>query len=384
MPADTSCDIAIIGGGLAGGLLAYALSVKRPDLTLRVIEPGAVLGGNHIWSFHETDVAPDHRWIVAPFISQSWQDYDVRFPAHVRTLSGTYHSIRSDGFDAKLRAGLPGDAVIRAGAVEATPTRVVLDDQHVVTAAGVIDARGAADVTKLDMGWQKFVGLELRTDSPHGLTRPIIMDATVPQIDGYRFVYVLPFGPDRLFIEDTYYSDGADFDRMTLDARIIDYANANGWPVADVIHREEGALPVTMGGDFEGYWQSGGPGVAKIGARAALFHATTGYSLPDAVRTAAMIAALPDLSGAALHDTLHAYAHKRWECGSFYRLLDRMLFRAAEPDGRYKVLERFYSLRPGLIARFYAGRTNAFDKMRILAGKPPVPFGRALKVLKET
>src|SRR3546814_18600308 len=62
----------------------------------------------------------------------------------------------------------------------------------------------------------------------HGLARPIIMDARVPQIDGYRFVYLLPFSPDRLFVEDTYYSDGPDIDADVLKARIGEYGGASG------------------------------------------------------------------------------------------------------------------------------------------------------------
>src|SRR3546814_8812653 len=36
------CDIAIVGGGLAGGLAALAFAAKRPDLDVRLIEAGAV------------------------------------------------------------------------------------------------------------------------------------------------------------------------------------------------------------------------------------------------------------------------------------------------------------------------------------------------------
>jgi lycopene beta-cyclase len=379
----TTTDIAIVGGGLAGGLTAYALSVKRPDLSIRLIEPAPVLGGNHVWSFFETDIAPEDRWIVEPFVSHRWQGYDVAFPAHRRTLDGVFHSIRSQDFDVKLRALLPTEAPVRAAAVEVTATRVALNDQTSIDAKGVIDARGGADFSKLEAGWQKFVGLELRTAKPHGVTRPMVMDASVEQIDGYRFVYVLPFAEDRLFVEDTYYSDGPEFDRKTIEARVLAYAAAHGWDVAAIVHSEEGALPVTMGGDFDAYWASGEGSAGRIGARAALFHATTGFSLPDAVRTAAMIARLPDLSGQVLADALEAHARAAWARGSFYRLLDRMLFRVAEPEKRYKVLERFYTLRPELIQRFYAGRTTVFDKMRILAGKPPVPFFKAFTVLRE-
>jgi lycopene beta-cyclase len=45
------------------------------------------------------------------------------------------------------------------------------------------------------------------------------------------------------------------------------------------------------------------------------------------------------------------------------------------------VLERFYRLSPGLIARFYAGQSTLYDKVRILSGKPPIPIGRAAAIL---
>ena len=77
-------------------------------------------------------------------------------------------------------------------------------------------------------------------------------------------------------------------------------------------------------------------------------------------------------------------ARRCWADRSFYRLLDRMLFRAAAPAERYRVLERFYTLRAGIVGRFYAGRSTFADKLRILSGKPPVPIGRALAGLKET
>jgi lycopene beta-cyclase len=377
------CDLAIVGGGLAGGLIAYALSIRRPELVVRLVEPGPAFGGNHVWSFFSNDIAPDDRWIVAPFVDHSWNGYEVRFPDYRRNFGVQYNSIRSPSFDSRLRAALPKTVPVEAAAVHLTRTTVSLNTQAVLRAKGVIDARGASKTGLLDMGWQKFVGLEVRTTVPHGLDGPIIMDASVDQFDGYRFVYVLPFAPDRLFIEDTYYSDGPALDQDTLAARIADYAAAQGWQIAETISRETGALPVTLGGNFEAYWQSGGD-AGKVGMRAGLFHPATGYSLPDAVRTASMICAMKDISGDTLADALHAQAQARWQTGGFYRLLNRMVFRAATPAERFRIYQRFYRLRAPLIERFYAGRSTTFDKMRVLAGKPPVPIGRALKVLQET
>jgi lycopene beta-cyclase len=361
--------ITILGGGLAGGLIAYALSQKRPEVPFVLHERAETLGGNHVWSFFDGDVAAEDRWLVEPFISHSWQGYDVLFPELRRTLTSRYNSIESEQFDTVLRRALPAERLRLGSTVAAVPEEAE---------GAVIDTRGPGDLATLDAGWQKFVGLELHTAEPHGLTRPIVMDATVEQIDGYRFVYVLPFGPQTLFIEDTYYSDGPDLDVEAVKARIHDYARARGWAVTPANRQEAGVLPVVVRGDFDAYWASTGTGMAKAGMRAGLFHATTGYSLPDAVRLAARIARAPDLSAAALERLTHGHAARAWRRRGFYRLLDTMLFRAARPDERYRVMQRFYGLPEPLIQRFYAAETSVFDKLRILTGNPPIPIPRAI------
>ncbi len=72
------------------------------------------------------------------------------------------------------------------------------------------------------------------------------------------------------------------------------------------------------------------------------------------------------------------------EIAGFYRMLDIMLFRAARPEERYRIMERFYRLNPDLIARFYAAESTPYDKLRILTGKPPIPIPRALNAILRT
>lgn len=383
MPSTITCDLAIVGGGLAGSLVALALAKKRPGLDVRIIESAGAIGGNHVWSFFADDVSAEDRWIVAPLISHGWTAYDVAFPAHARTFRMGYYSIESSRLDQVVRSELPEKALLmRRKVLAAGPRAVVLADGDRIEARGVIDARGPGDLGLLDLGWQKFVGREYRLSEAHDDPRPMVMDATVPQSDGYRFVYCLPFAATRMFVEDTYYSDGPELDAAALRARTDAYVAARGWQVDRVAHEEAGVLPVVMGGDFEAYWQSGGNKTAKAGMRAGLFHPTTGYSLPDAVRTAALIAEADDLSGKGLHDLTHGFARRLWKARGFYRMLDTMLFKAAEPDERYRILERFYRLDPRLIGRFYAGRSTVLDKLRVLTGKPPVPLGRAVAAIR--
>lgn len=376
MKADIKCEVAIVGGGLAGGLIALALAEREPELDVRIVEPGAILGGNHLWSFFDSDIDPGHLWLLVPLICHRWKAYDVGFPAHRRTLTAGYNSIESERFDAVVRKALPRDRIVRATALSVDPDNISLDDGRTIEARLVIDARGPGDLSLLDIGWQKFLGQLLRIEGGHGLDRPIVMDATVPQLDGYRFVYCLPFDAESVFVEDTYYSDGPEIDAEALRQRIAAYAATRGWAITAVEREETGVLPVAMGGDFPAYWASGGE-TAKAGMRAGLFHPTTGYSLPDAVRLAIRIADDP-FAGA---EASQAYDELRWAERGFYRMLDTMLFRAAEPEQRYKVLERFYRLSPDLIGRFYAGRSTLADKVRILSGKPPIPIGRAVRAI---
>ncbi|MBN8815859.1 MAG: lycopene beta-cyclase CrtY [Sphingomonas sp.] len=381
MPAIIQCDVAIVGGGLAGGLIALALRKKRPDIDVRLIEPGPI-GGDHVWSFFSGDVVEADRWLAAPLVSYRWPAYDVAFPGHRQTLDQSYYSIESERFAGVVGAALTPDQRIAAKAVGVGAGAVVLANGDRIEARGVIDARGAADMSALELGWQKFAGRELVLVEPHGIERPIVMDATVDQIDGYRFVYCLPFGERRMFVEDTYYSDTPDIDRAVLNERILAYAASRGWHVESIGREESGALPVAIGGDFDALWGVGGAKIAKAGLRAGLFHPTTGYSLPDAIRLAVAVAEASDLSSAALHDLTYRMAKRAWDDRGFYRMLDAMLFHAAEPEERYRIFERFYRLNPALIGRFYAGRSTMRDKARILTGKPPIPIGRAIAAIR--
>ena len=379
MSSSSLCPLIIAGGGLAGCLTALALAARRPEVPFLLVEQGETFGGNHSWSFFDADVAPEDRWLVEPALEASWDGYSVHFPARERILPEGYHSLSSARLDAAMRARLHPDRY-RLGApiAEIEPGGVRLASGDTISAAAIIDARGPDRLDALDLGWQKFVGCEYRLAAPHGLDRPIVMDATVDQIDGYRFVYCLPFAEDRLLIEDTYYSSAPDLDRNALHARIRAYAQARGWQI-DALEREEsGVLPVAMGGDFERFWPRG-ERVGRIGLRGGFFHPVTGYSLPDAVRTATLIARQPDFAGLA--ERLRAEAARLWRQRRFYRLLSKMLFRAAAPDRRYRVLEHFYRLPQDVVARFYAGRSTAADRLRILSGRPPVPVGRALRAV---
>ena len=372
-------DVAFVGGGLANGLAAYRLATTRPDLAIRLFEAGEAVGGNHTWSYHEGDLgAGGHDWL-APFVTYRWNAYEVRFPDRSRRVGTGYRSVASERFRAVLEATL-GDAIETHAPVRAVTANSVVLDGRTVEASCVIDGRGHSPSPHLRLGFQKFLGQEIELAAPHGLAQPIIMDATVAQADGYRFVYVLPLTPTRLLVEDTYYADGPDLDEDRLRGSIDAYLKAHGWVAPTVLREERGVLPIDIDGDIDAFWDAKN-GVAASGLAAGLFHPTTGYSLPDAVRLADLLAGLPDLSSDAVFAATRRHAVETWHARSFFRMLNRLLFFAGVSSKRYKILQHFYRLPDPLVSRFYAAQLRTFDKVKILTGRPPVPFGNALKVL---
>lgn len=372
-------DLVLVGGGLANGLIALRLAQLRPELRVALVEAGPALGGNHTWSLFDADLTPDQREWTAALVAHQWESYTVRFPRRQRVLPMGYRSTTSEKLAAALTAALPAENIfLSAPAVSVAADRVILADQRQLNAQAVIDGRGYRPSPHLELCWQKFVGQELELAAPHGLTGPVIMDATVPQYDGYRFVYVLPLGPNRVLVEDTYFSDADELSEAAVSARITDYVASQGWTVIQTLREEAGVLPMAIGGDIEQLWDDGTPGVGMTGLQAALFQPATGYSFPDAARSADLIAALPVIDSVGVYQALREHSVRNWRATGFYRYLNLLLFKGAKPDERYRVLERFYGMSDGLIRRFYAGKSTVADRARILIGKPPISVRRAI------
>lgn len=366
-------DLILVGAGLANGLIAWRLSQLRPELRLLVLESASHPGGNHTWSFQASDLTSTELAWLEPLIGARWDGYEVRFPERFRRFESAYCSIFSPCFAQVIGEALGSSLRTDTRIAACGPDWVVLDDGTRIEARAVIDGRGAEPSPDIALGYQAFLGQEIRLSEPHGLRSPILMDATVSQGEGYRFVYVLPFAEDRLLIEDTHYIDDDKVDSHQLRAHISAYADSQGWVVAEVLREEQGVLPITLAGDFDAFWRAAKE-QPRSGLRAGLFHATTGYSLPHAVRLADQIATAASVDAPDLYRLIVQQAEQEWRRQGFFRLLNRMLFLAGRPQDRWRVMQRFYGLSAGLIQRFYAGRLSVGDKLRILTGKPPVPL----------
>jgi lycopene beta-cyclase len=354
----------IAGGGLAGSLAAIAMAKMRPEIPILLVEESERFGGDHIWPFYDEDLGAEERSLVEPLIGRAWQGYYVAFPGHSRKFKATYSCVRSAQLDAAVREALrPDQYRLGTKVVAVRDNELVLVGGEKLKADGAVDARGAANLSMLELGWRKFFAREFVFAQPHKVDRPVLMDATVEQTDALRFFQCLPFTDTRMQIDDCCYSENSDVPADGA-ARIEAYISLRNWKKRRMLREETGALPVALGGDFGGFWRVGGARVAKLGLRGGFFHPTTGYTLADAARTALLLTQQRDFTGAVLHDLFEQEANALWRKREPYRSFNSALFRAPLQDRR-GLFQAFYDTDPALISRFHAGTLGMIDRMKL-------------------
>jgi lycopene beta-cyclase len=333
------------------------------------------------------DDAREHARLLAwlmPLVDARWSRHRVRFPGFARQLDGEYLCIRSVNLARTTAAALEG----AAGTVLTGRTVRALDRHTVRLATGeelrgsvVLDARGD-DPSSYDgrTGFQKFLGweIELASAAPPRFAVPLLMDATVAQTDGFRFVYVLPFSASRLLVEDTYFSRSGSFDARTVRTRLRDYLRANGITDFALVREEAGILPMPWGRP-----RREASDTLAVGYRGGLFHPGTGYSLGRAARVAHRIASVlqePPVGERtrSVHDALTGL-RRAWSVDDrFARLLNRLAFNLVPPTWlRQHVFARVYRLPQATLDRFYAGRTSLRDRLALATAPLRIPLSLA-------
>ncbi len=379
-------DVLVVGGGLAGGLAALALIEHAPSLRVLLIEGNANLSGNHTWCCHRSDIemvlgdsAP--RWFTR-ILSHEWSAYAVRFPRYDRQIEGDYFCVTSERLRAALVAAHAHGALgltLGDPAASMQTHRVKLASGRTISGALVIDARGVlGDAGATGTGFQKFLGWEIEVaDEPHPFGAfPILMDATVKQVDGYRFVYTLPFSSHRVLVEDTYFSQTATLDEEQIRIRLTNYLSSHGIAEFRIVREERGVLPMPWrdrSGDAD-------RAAVTIGYRGGFFHPATGYSLGQAVSAAERVALAA--AGASLENLAPAVRKSVDDLRallasdtSFARKLNFLAFAAARARGlRGLVFSRVYRMSEAFLRRFYAARLTRRDRLALLAGAARLPL----------
>ena len=375
---DEIFDYVLLGGGLQNVLIALALLANRPNVRLAVVERGESVGGNHIWCFHAGDLSEQMAALVEPMVVRRWVGYDVAFPALERRMTEPYAAVSSAALGNALGnalrdhpscALLTGKVAVRIGGDE-----VLLDDGTVLRAQVVVEALGPdRRAPARGDGFQKFLGLELRLARPVNRDVPLVMDARVEQLDGFRFYYVLPLQPDTVLVEETRFSSSPHIDREAFRQGVLAYAEGLGVEVAEICREELGVLPLPVRQSPGRRRSENGSYVA--GYQGGWFHPVSAYSFPIAAKVAEVVGSTPSHQ---LADAWASLVRDHARRARFAFLLNRLFFTAFAEGDRRNVIQGFYRLPAATIRRFYSLSLTPLDCARILCGRAPKGFSLRL------
>jgi lycopene beta-cyclase len=380
-PDAFDADYLLVGGGLQNALILLALATRQPTASVLLLEQGEVIGGNHIWSFQALDLPDSALDWARPIIEYEWPGYQLHFDDSARWVQGVYRSLSSEHLHRLVTDAAAAsrhiDPRLGTPVSQVAGQTVTLADGTRLRGRVVVDARGPEAARPMGSGrfaggYQKFVGLECRLATPTDLTAPILMDSRCAQRDGFRFHYVLPFAPDRVLIEDTYFSNDAGLDVDALSRGIVADAPSLGLDVAEVLRTEVGVLPMPAWSHFRAARASPIPG----GYAGGWFNPGTGYSLAAAVRLAEHLSSVPaaETFGREWRRLIRAMGIQ----AHFLAFLNLLMFGFFHGPKRQRLMQRFYLVSDSVIHRFFAMRNNPVDMWRIMyVGAPWTPKGWA-------
>ncbi len=357
--------VLIAGGGVAGCLAALALARLRPDVPILIVEEDERFGGDRRRLMFAAELnGADENGLIGALGGEFWPGFYVAFPGFSRNLKATLMSFGPDAMHLAMTATLKPDQYrLGTRVVAVRDDALVLDGGEEIKAEGAIDARGAANLSMLELLYEARLERDYRLVAPHRVDRPVLIDAHGGAVEGVGHIRCVPIDADRIAIADIRLGEQAQPDEGAA-ARIEAYLALRGWTAAETEAERSVSRPLPIGGDFASFWRIGGARVAKLGLRGGFVHPATGRATADAVRNALALAAQSDFSGAALHDLFEARARATWKKRAFLRETNAAIA-AAAPDARRAMIEGLYAADPGLIERFHADRLGLLERRKV-------------------
>lgn len=354
----------IAGDGVSAALAALAVAQRRPDLPLLLVGEAERFGGDRLLFVLDGQLDEEERAFLDPLTAARWDGFYVSFPGRSRKLKLACRLVSPDLIDAAVRRDVPEERLLTGRKIVAVrDTSLLLDGGDSLAGDGALDARAWAQQTTLDLGWRHVVARTYDFAAPHRVDLPVLVDSTAAGGPACAHFTLMPLSPTRLLVEHVRYAASPEPAGASGVAGIEPYLRLRGWSGGEIVDETEAALPIALGGDFAAYYRIGGARVAKIGPRGGFFFPTLGSPLPDAVRTALILAHQRDLTGPALHETFEQEALALWKRREPQRGFDRRLLAGQGCTA----LESLFGLEPALIDRYFGERLGMFDRRKLAA-----------------
>lgn len=307
MTTDSS-KVLIVGTGVSALLLARSLLSRNVCTSLTLIGPRQRIRPYRLsyWSDSPTpfDDHCDMHWSTLSVIAADGREMRSPLERHA------YRSFKARAWAEAWRSELQSDARVRF--VEEPVLRV--EDQTVAASAYTERERMTADWVFVSGGplafapdaWQRFCGWEIEASAASvDMQSARLLDFRTEAAHDFRFVYLLPLGPQRFFVEHVSYQP-CDYD-AALGHYLRDVLGLEDWRL---VQREKGETPL-----YRQPPPRNAGRVVRIGVHAGLAKASTGYALTRMWRDAEAIATALAAGGQPAGE---------FASGPFYTMADRL------------------------------------------------------------
>ncbi len=290
---DNLHDIGVLGSGPAAMCIAAACARRGASVALIAPEPESPWKPNYcLWA----DELPEG---MEDLIEQVWAEACVVTPWRSQVLERPYVKL-----DTRALQGFLWNT-LRSGSVHVTSdratrldhrqgeTRVHIEDGSTKRVRVVIDASGAGSrfiqrVHRRAPAFQTAFGLLLRAPN-HGFdpNRMVLMDFR--EVSSHAsgppsFLYVLPLGEDRLFIEETSLARRPAMRLDVLSARLDTRLGRLGLEQCERLSEEHCSIPMGLG------LPKPRQPLVPFGAAGAMVHPASGYLISRVLRQADPVA----------------------------------------------------------------------------------------------
>ncbi|UOG92785.1 MAG: lycopene cyclase family protein [Candidatus Thiothrix sulfatifontis] len=375
-------DLAIIGGGCAGLMLAhYLLQQAPPQIRILLLESRAHYTRDKTWCFWQADQhgfsdLVQHRWQQWSFGLQG----EVRDWQHTQAGALSYQCIPSDVFYEAMQARLSQ----HSGCTLLLGTRLTHCQTHdtgysLQTDAATFYANAVVDTRPPDAArWrgglqQVFLGYEVRTTIPvFSAGSAGLMQGMSSDEYGFRFTYTLPFSPTHALVEETRFTAHT-VPLTQLQQRLTQTLQQRLNGQAYQVEREEyGCIPMTThlangASKPATYVRAGTGGGAVRAASGYAFQRIQGWALQCAqefLRTGLLLPHPPE---------------PRWRQAMDAIFLEVLRTRPALTPQLFMRMAQ--ALDDQTFARFLSEKASIADVLQVVRAMPTLPFIQALPVL---
>lgn len=369
-------DLAILGGGCAGLSLARELAKSQTLRSVVVIEPRQTYQDDRSWCFWAADSQA-----LSPWFGHSWprwsfgqidaqqqhrecDDFPYRYVRSIDFYRANLTTIKAcPSIDLKL-----GQAVTELTTLDSGWRIITTGETYI--AQQVVDTRPPAQ-TQLDQSTlqQCFLGAEIKLSRPANIdTQAVELMTDMRQVDGeFCFTYVLPFAPDHLLVEVTFFAKQPPT-RTSLQNQLNKLLVARGWADAEILRTEFAALP--MGMPLKTNAKQKQPLLA--GMRGGALRPSSGYGFLRIQDWAERCAKQYITDGTLVRQTTSGYWLQKMD-QIFLNVLHHEPARAAE------IFDTLLSkTEPARFIRFMNDQATRADCLKIVACLPKWPFLKAL------